>query len=946
MKRERSKAVKRALILRGHVIPNSHLDREWTLEFQQTRRLTVEFLDRLLEIFDKIPEYTFLLDSQTVPLEDYLAIRPENEDRIRTHVQSGRLCIGPWYTAPDCNTISGESIVRNLLTGHRDARRFGPVMKVGYTPFGFGQVSQFPQIYAGFGIDTIFFYRGITPHETPFAEFLWDAPDGTRARCSRFGSKARFNFFMDVWRPVVYGRAFTERLYDWRRGGLPFKRASADREYDHYFLLRPQLKLDIGKLEPSFRNLIETERQYFSTPVIPLMQGMDTSKPDPLEAEIVRKIQEFLQPGEEVFFSTIEAYANDLWQHVDFTKIKAFKGEMRMPGPPSPLVTNLEHTASSRPRQKIAQSRAEARLTRLAEPFAALAWSIGGIDYPKSYLDLAWRELMKCHPHDTVCGTGVDKLERDTLHKLDEVLAISDVVLDDALGAIQSRIDASRVKEDEIVLTIFNPSPRPRTEVVDAFIDTPHDCNMPDFEIVDADGNPADWCFVYRNPGEKTIRDNTDLTSAMPGWCCKVQLRAENVPAMGYRAYTVRRCAPTGRRERIAASPHHLENEHVLVRVNPDGTIDITEKASGRAWQGLHYLVDSAETGQGWESRAAGLDSLISSRGSGIRVSLEENTPLSATVRVRCTMSVPAGIVHDDTHHYTKRAGGEVEVHITSDFTLRKGARRVDVHTVIDNAAANHRIRAHFPTGLAEAKNSYAETPYDVVERVIDRAPEHPYSQAINPMYPCLRFAGVADKSAGLAVITGGIHEYEVSDDPSRTLILTLLRAYEVTLCTVSWRWERRPDQEMSQVPGRLEMRYALYPHTGGWAKSGIIGEAEDFQLPLVPVQAGRSEGRLPREGSLFEIKPASLVLSALKRAEDRPKALILRLNNPLARLERAKIRFPLPVAKARIVTMNEETLRGAPAVVVKVDTIEFEAPAKKIITVEVTLAKARPGKR
>jgi alpha-mannosidase len=278
-------------------------------------------------------------------------------------------------------------------------------------------------------------------------------------------------------------------------------------------------------------------------------------------------------------------------------------------------------------------------------------------------------------------------------------------------------------------------------------------------------------------------------------------------------------------------------------------------------------------------------------------------------------MSVPAGIVHDDTHHYTKRAGGEVEVHITSDFTLRKGARRVDVHTVIDNAAANHRIRAHFPTGLAEAKNSYAETPYDVVERVIDRAPEHPYSQAINPMYPCLRFAGVADKSAGLAVITGGIHEYEVSDDPSRTLILTLLRAYEVTLCTVSWRWERRPDQEMSQ-------------------------------LPLVPVQAGRSEGRLPREGSLFEIKPASLVLSALKRAEDRPKALILRLNNPLARLERAKIRFPLPVAKARIVTMNEETLRGAPAVVVKVDTIEFEAPAKKIITVEVTLAKARPGKR
>ncbi|PIP11652.1 MAG: hypothetical protein COT45_05910 [bacterium (Candidatus Stahlbacteria) CG08_land_8_20_14_0_20_40_26] len=38
-------------------------------------------------------------------------------------------------------------------------------MKEGYTPTSYGQISQIAQIYKEFGIDTITFYRGITPDE-------------------------------------------------------------------------------------------------------------------------------------------------------------------------------------------------------------------------------------------------------------------------------------------------------------------------------------------------------------------------------------------------------------------------------------------------------------------------------------------------------------------------------------------------------------------------------------------------------------------------------------------------------------------------------------------------------------------------------------------------------------------------------------------------------------
>ncbi|MDK2971602.1 MAG: 2-O-(6-phospho-alpha-D-mannosyl)-D-glycerate hydrolase [Candidatus Sumerlaeota bacterium] len=927
--------------LRGHFIPNSHLDREWTLEYQQTRRLTVEFLDALLDIFDQVPEYTFLLDSQTVPLEDYLQIRPENEARVRAVIEAGRMTIGPWYTAPDCNTITGESIVRNLLVGDRTARRYGRPMKTGYTPFGFGQVSQLPQIYAGFGIPVVFFYRGITNHEAPESEFVWESPDGTRLVASRFGTKARYNFFVDVWRPVAYGRTFTDRLLDWRRGGMPIKRVTEDREHDHYFIQQSEKKINRDVLEECFRKLLETERKHFTTPVIPLMQGMDTTRPDPMEAEIVRELQAFLQPGEEVFFSTLEEYANDLLRHLDPAKLRRLKGEMRNCGAPHPDVTGLEHIVSGRVRQKIAQHNAERMLTRLAEPFSALVWAFGEVPYPKTSLDLGWRYLLHCHPHDTVAGCGIDKLETDAMYRLDQVRCLSDIMLDDALAAMVTRIDTSHAKPDELVLTVFNPSPRPRTEVIDAYLDFSETTGIIEYEVVDANGRQADFTFVHRKRSEKTVRDNCDLTMALVGWMCKTQIVAENVPAMGWKTYIVRKCAPLGRKERIALSPTRMENEHLAVEFAADGTLTLTEKSSGRTWSGLHEFTDNGENGTGWEHRPTAIDSVFSSKGQKITISLEENTALSATIRVAFTLRVPSGRVHNDTYHYSRRGDAEADIAVESFFTLRKGARRLDVKTVIDNGAKNHRLRVLFPTGLAKATHSTAEQAFDVVQRVIDRGPEHSYSQAPNPQHPMLRFVDVSDGKAGLAILTQGLHEYEVTDDPSRTIAVTLLRAYEVTLCTVSWRWERRPDQELSQVPGKVVARYAIVPHDGNYEKGAVVEHAEDFQLPLVSTQssANRRGGPWGLEGSLAQLAPASLALSAIKKAEDR-ETLVVRIHNPTTKKETAKLTFPSALAQARALNMNEDAPDDAPAVKRNGATLTFDVGPKKIITIEATFEK------
>ena len=132
-----------------HLISHTHWDREWYQTFQQFRLHLVHMIDGLLYILDTDPQYQhFMLDGQTIVLEDYLQIRPEREADLRKYIQNGRILIGPWYLMPDEFLVSPEAIIHNFLEGDRIARQFGPKMMVGYIPDTFGHIGQMPQIRA------------------------------------------------------------------------------------------------------------------------------------------------------------------------------------------------------------------------------------------------------------------------------------------------------------------------------------------------------------------------------------------------------------------------------------------------------------------------------------------------------------------------------------------------------------------------------------------------------------------------------------------------------------------------------------------------------------------------------------------------------------------------------------------------------------------------------
>ncbi|MFA6714737.1 MAG: hypothetical protein WCS27_05135, partial [Victivallaceae bacterium] len=174
-----------------HIISHTHWDREWYLTFQTFRAALVEMVDYLLEVLENNPEFKFMFDGQTVVLEDYLEIKPENEKLLNHYISTQRLSIGPWYILPDEFLPDGESLIRNLLIGHQIAERLGGVMKVGYIPDTFGHIAALPQIFGGFGIDNAVIWRGVESLNT---EFIWRAPDGTEA--------------LTVWLPTGYANIY------------------------------------------------------------------------------------------------------------------------------------------------------------------------------------------------------------------------------------------------------------------------------------------------------------------------------------------------------------------------------------------------------------------------------------------------------------------------------------------------------------------------------------------------------------------------------------------------------------------------------------------------------------------------------------------------------------------------------------------------------------------
>ena len=159
------------------VVTHTHWDREWYMSFEQFRMRLVEVINLLLDQFDSDEDFKHLhFDGQTIFINDYLEICPQNEKRLRANIKNGKIAIGPWYVLPDGFSVCSENFIRNLLLGHKICSEYETFSKIAYLPDTFGYPSQMPQILKGFGLDCAVIWRGLSGEKLK-TELEWESPD-------------------------------------------------------------------------------------------------------------------------------------------------------------------------------------------------------------------------------------------------------------------------------------------------------------------------------------------------------------------------------------------------------------------------------------------------------------------------------------------------------------------------------------------------------------------------------------------------------------------------------------------------------------------------------------------------------------------------------------------------------------------------------------------------
>lgn len=916
-----------------HLIINTHWDREYRWSFAETQFRLAEAVDDLIDIMQRDPEYRhFHTDSQASMLDDYLDIRPEREEELKKLVADGRILTGPWYTLPAEYLVSGEALVRNLTLGHEIAEKLGKVMKVAYNIFSWGQVSQLPQIYNQFGMDTIIFYRGVDQSKLDRLEFKWRAPDGTEAIGLTFGAFHRLNFWRLVYLPYVLGGDSVEgENYKISRDNLKEAHLThiCDPNIDmvNHRVIGQGCAHDIEGALKGLEQLIDTVKDKSSTPDLLFLQGFDQENPDPVVTELVNELNKRIDSGK-ITVDSLENYIKILKDNLQkdglINKLDVLEGEMleveRVGDAFGPLYNGV---FSARMPIKIKNNRCEALLTGWSEP--AAVWNmITGNTYPTVPMNKAWKELLKNHQHDGIGGCHVDRVTQAMDERYAKVCDIGETVVRNSLVDLTARIDFSHLEDRQIGLVIYNSNHFKRKEVVNCLVDIPADwgirwseTNRRDFnlEAHDANGDPVlcrisslddDYVFGYLKFGNVMGYETTR---------CYIAVEVE-VPANGYTTVTITpKKLKQGRCNLLVNAPNRMQNENLIVDIADNGTLTVTDRKTGRRYENMNYFEDSSDKGGPLRYDPAYAEGTVNTLSARPEIMLIRNTELEATYRITYRWQLPASIETPLRIHVPhgsewvaqgpfRRSSDYVEEVIVSEVTLRKDSEIVDIKTTVDNRAKDHRLRVMFPTGLQAAKHSIADSPFDVVRRDI-AVPDSTgwYEEAVRT-WPTKSMVAVAENEETSCLLAHDCFtEYEVTDDEQKAIALTMLRCFS----TAGNPTETYCYQELAECEGTYSYHYAIDLSCGD-DTAKMMRSAQSLTAPLHVAQTTAHSGELDKTGSFITLENEHFIVTALKKSEQ-DNAVLLRGYLESTAEEDVSVHFGFAVKRAERVDLQESCI-------------------------------------
>lgn len=865
-----------------YLISHTHWDREWYQTFQRYRFRLVRMMDDLLDNLERDPDYkVFHLDGQTIVLQDYLDIRPENEERLRRLIAQGRIIIGPWYVMPDEFLVSGEALIKNLQIGHAICAQYGAKpMRNGYVTDIFGHNSQFPQILNGFDIHSATLYRGIGNY--PKDAFCWQSPDGSNVTVAKLDPERSYsNFYFAVrW---------------------PFE----GRELDEEDAVR------------RMRELVDYSKTMAVSNLIVMMDGVDHIGMEPQIPALIRLFEQRL-PDVEFVHTSIEAYFNDLAKQE--VKLETIQGPLYQLGYTGVNNQLLKNVLSSMVHLKQQNDGCERLLAGFAEPLNAFTQVLAPKlrrekdDYDlaprRRYLDKAWEYLLQNQPHDSICGCSLGEVHQDNEYRFRQAADIASLLNEDCLDQIARNIRAQDMGNGATLL--YNPSQLEYSGIVLCDLLVPEQ-NSSNLRFYGPAGNELDVQVLGSEPEMRVTHGVRQLVGFVPMKRLHAAIKGLTLPALGYaavtcRAYKERYIDPQkfsyafeedNPPKRLAGSlfcAHNtIYNGPLLVRVQ-NGALTVTDKRTGRVYENLLTFEDCGDVGEGWNYRKPAYDRVVYS--GPCQVSVESDGPLAAVLRLTHTLRLPAKAGQS----LAGRSEAETEQQVTTFVTVAKGDPCLHFSTQMDNHVENHRLRVLFPTGY-HTNSFFTKLPFDMQRWPIaheDSSQSREPDTLVHPSQGITYLQDEQDARNALGVYTRGLYEVEVTDNEERAVALTLMRAAQSETGTLT--------PSGIQMQRQLCFQYGLRFGDESPLQALLHGEQARASL-LSRYFTPRSGGELEPSAALLTLQCSHQALSTVVQQEQEPGALTVRLYDVSGAQEEAVLRLPVDAKEAWLVNLKGDHL-------------------------------------
>jgi len=854
------------------VVSHTHWDREWYLPLHRFRVDFARMLGQVLGRLEAGGEFQhFLLDGQTLVLEDHLLTHPEDLSRIIALTEAGKLSLGPWYILPDEFLVSGEATVRNLQIGHKVAEACGGVQKVGYMPDSFGHLAQMPQILRGVGIDSFVYTRGNGEELDDLGwTYTWAAPDGSEVlaynQCEGYCNAGGLGY-EELWHAHTQRKVNPERAV--AHVGELFEKMAA-RPCDETVLISngcdhfpPQS--DFG----------------------PVMAALREAYPD----------TEFIHAGYPELFASLRNETRNR---------KSYQGELLS----GKLHLILPGVWSSRMPLKQRNDRCQTLLSNVVESLDA-ALALQANRPPSSELiGYSWKKLLENHPHDSICGCSIDEVHREMDTRFDQVEQSARAILNEKLEGLLPLFGHEPSADRDTAILVANSLPEKRSAMIERLVILqPFGYDLDSLQLFDEDGAAIPfqilnrwtverfWGVDYRAElfaedqlkkfavyrerfGDRILKG--DSLADEHDTFLHILIYAEDLPPVGTKVYFLREGEKgiTLFEEPVRGSDNRIENEFLSVEIHPNGLIDLFDKVNYRRYDGLALLENVADIGDEYDFGTLPGDKPIRSLEGLGEITSELQGPLRGRLSWKGSLSIPCSLSADRK----SRSEEYVDCPVSVQLSLDINSPRLDVEIEFENLAEDHRLRVIIPTGIA-SDSIVSDGQFMLNRRSLALVEHKDWAQPPTDAFPQQDFTWVDDEKGGLAILAQGLPEVSARKNAAGEVDLevTLLRAvawlsrddFADRKCSNAGPTLYTPE---AQCRGKHRFQLSMLPFQGDGISAGVKAESTRWRTPL-PCRQGVAAMASPSSKGLIWGLSSQVSLSSL-RTNSQGDGLLLRLYN------------------------------------------------------------------